>query len=131
MKKFILPFVCAAVLAACGGGGETKTDEKSTATDEKPAVADISANPDYQAGLKLVATSDCTTCHKVDEKLIGPAYRDVANKYENTEANVKLLAEKVIKGGQGVWGAVPMTGHPAISQADAEQMVKYVLLLRK
>lgn len=130
MKKFILPFVCAAVLAACGGGGETKTDEKPAA-EEKPAVADISTNPDYQAGLKLVAASDCTTCHKVDEKILGPAYRDVANKYENTDANVKMLAEKVIKGGKGVWGETAMLAHPAISQADAEQMVKYVLLLRK
>ena len=79
----------------------------------------------------MVAGSDCLTCHKVDEKVIGPSYRDVANKYENTEANVKMLAEKIIKGGKGVWGEVAMTAHPAVTQADAEQMVKYILLLKK
>jgi len=63
-------------------------------------------------------------------KNIGPAYKDVAAKYENTEENVKMLATKVIKGGSGVWGAVPMTPHPQISQEDAEAMVKYVLLLK-
>jgi cytochrome c len=62
--------------------------------------------------------------------LIGPAYRDVANKYENTAANVKMLGEKIVKGGQGVWGTVPMAAHPEISQADAEDMVKYVMLLK-
>jgi cytochrome c len=56
--------------------------------------------------------------------------RDVANKYESNEANIKMLAAKVIKGGTGVWGEVPMAPHPNISQADAEQMVKYVFLLK-
>jgi cytochrome c len=54
----------------------------------------------------------------------------VANKYENTDANVKMLAEKIIKGGSGVYSAVPMTPHPALAEADAEQMVKYILLLK-
>ncbi|MFX5761018.1 c-type cytochrome, partial [Acinetobacter baumannii] len=79
-------------------------------------------NPDYQKGLELIGKSDCLTCHKVSEKLIGPAYKDVAAKYENTPENIKMLAGKIIKGGQGVWGAVPMTAHPQLSEADAEQM---------
>ncbi|HEY2726891.1 MAG TPA: cytochrome c class I, partial [Parafilimonas sp.] len=66
----------------------------------------------------------------IDEKVTGPAYRDVANKYDNTDANVKMLAAKVIKGGSGNWGTIAMTPHPAVSEADAEQMVKYILLLR-
>ena len=69
--------------------------------------------------------------HKVEEKAIGPAYRDVANKYENTDANINLLAQKILKGGQGVWGQIPMTGHPQMSETDAKQMVKYILLLKK
>ena len=60
------------------------------------------------------------------EKVLG-----IVERVENTEENVKMLAEKVIKGGSGVWGAVPMTPHPQISQEDAEAMVKYVLLLKK
>ncbi len=138
MKKIIPALSFAFFMIACGGSGtENKTEEKkdAAATEpakeaEKPAVGVASDNPDYQKGLELIAKSDCLTCHKVDEKNIGPAYRDVANKYEATPANISMLAEKVIKGGQGVWGTVPMTPHPALSKADAEQMVKYILLLR-
>jgi cytochrome c len=117
-------------LIACGGG-ENKTEKKDepAATPEVKAP-ELSDNPVYQKGLQLIGKSDCLTCHKVDEKLIGPAYRDVANKYENTEANVKMLGEKIVKGGQGVWGTVPMAAHSAISQADAEDMVKYIMLLK-
>ncbi len=59
------------------------------------------------------------------------AYKDVAAKYENNEENLTLLAGKIIKGGAGVWGQVPMTPHPALSEEDAKQMVKYIFLLRK
>ena len=138
MKKIISALSLAFFIVACGGSGtENKTEEKkeATATEpakeaEKPAAAAASDNPDYQKGLELIAKSDCLTCHKVEEKNIGPAYRDVANKYEATPANITMLAEKVIKGGQGVWGAVPMTPHPALTKEDAEQMVKYVMLLK-
>ncbi len=81
--------------------------------------------------MALIGKSDCLTCHKVREKLIGPAYQDVANKYESTDANITMLASKIIAGGKGVWGEVPMTPHPTVSEADAKQMVKYVLLLKK
>jgi len=91
----------------------------------------LSANPDYQKGIELIAKSDCLTCHKTDTKNIGPAYKDVAAKYENTDANVTMLAEKIIKGGTGVWGQIPMTPHPTLSEADAKALAKYVLLLRK
>lgn len=133
MKKiFVLLTITAAV--ACGGE-KTKTEEKTatteTATPAATAANDISANPDYQKGLELIGKSDCLTCHKVSDKLIGPAYKEVAAKYENTPENVKMLAGKIIKGGQGVWGAVPMTAHPQLSEADAEQMVKYIMLLKK
>jgi cytochrome c len=133
MKKYFVVAGLAALLAACGGGNsEKKNDAAGTdAGTEKTATTDVSANPDYQKGLELVAKNDCLTCHKVSEKAVGPSYQDVAAKYESTDANIKMLAEKVIKGGQGVWGQVPMTPHPQLSQADAEQMVKYVLLLKK
>lgn len=129
MKKVLGTMAAVILLAACGGSEEKKTEE--TAAPAATASNDLSANPDYTKGLALVAGSDCLTCHKTSEKNIGPAYKDVAAKYENTEENVKMLATKVIKGGSGVWGAVPMTPHPQISQDDAEAMVKYVLLLKK
>ena len=129
MKKILFSSVIALTLMACGGT-EAKEQPKEEAKEETAAAPVLSDNPDYQNGLALVAASDCLTCHKVDEKIVGPTYRDVANKYENTESNVKMLAEKVIKGGAGVWGDVAMTPHPNVSQADAEQMVKYILLLK-
>ncbi len=131
MKKIVVTSAVALVLIACGGSGtENKEQPKEETKQETAAAPSLSDNPDYEKGLALIAASDCLTCHKVDEKIIGPTYREVANKYENTEANVKMLAEKVIKGGAGVWGDVAMTPHPNVSQADAEQMVKYILLLK-
>ena len=130
MKKVLGTMAAVILLAACGGSSEKKTEE-TVAAPAATASNDLSSNPDYTKGLALVAGSDCLTCHKTSEKNIGPAYKDVAAKYENTEENVKMLAAKVIKGGSGVWGAVPMTPHPQISEEDAEAMVKYVLLLKK
>ena len=132
MKKYLALFPLIIFMAACGGNSSENatTENKDSAVAEAPAANDISANPDYQKGLALVAKSNCLTCHKVDEKLIGPAYKDVANKYAGNDTAVTHLAHKVIAGGSGVWGSVAMTPHPDISEADAEQMVKYILLLK-
>jgi cytochrome c len=131
MKKILVASLFIAAAVACGGGASEKAKETTAAVPAETAAPSASDNPDYQKGLELVAKSDCLTCHKVAEKNIGPAYQDVAAKYENTDANVKMLAEKIIKGGKGNWGEVMMTAHPTVSQADAEQMVKYILLLKK
>ena len=132
MKRVLVTSMALAVLIACNSGGEkteTKAEEKK---EEKAAETDITQNPEYTEGLKLISKSDCFTCHKVDEPLTGPTYRDVANKYASqAPAIIPQLAEKVIKGGTGVWGQVPMLPHPTISQSDAEKMVKYILLLKK
>ncbi|MGI9138089.1 MAG: c-type cytochrome [Sediminibacterium sp.] len=133
MKKMLGIMSAVIVFTACGGAEEKK--EATTATTETKAVVEapkpLSENPDYKKGLALIAGSDCLTCHKTSEKLIGPAYKDVAAKYEATESNIKMLAAKVISGGSGVWGAIPMTPHPQIKQEDAEAMVKYIMLLKK
>ena len=130
MKKVLFILTTAVILMACGGGSTEAGKVAATAATATTGNA-LSDNPDYQKGLALVAGSDCLTCHKTSEKNIGPAYKDVAAKYENTEANIKMLAEKIIKGGSGNWGAIPMTPHPQLKQEDVEQMVKYVLLLKK
>lgn len=130
MKKYFITTLLLGLIAACSNNSNNNNNSDSSSTTVAPAANDITANPDYKKGLTLIAANDCLTCHKIDEKVTGPAYRDVANKYENTDANVKMLADKVIKGGSGNWGTVPMTPHPALTEADAEQMVKYILLLR-
>jgi len=129
MKKYLLTIAVISLVVACGDNANNSSANADSSASAS-AANDISTNPDYQKGIQLITANDCLTCHKVDEKLTGPPYRDVANKYENTDANVKMLAEKIIKGGSGNWGTVPMTPHAALSEADAEQMVKYILLLR-
>ena len=79
-------------------------------------------------GKALTDASDCKTCHHPTNKIIGPSHTDVAKKYEFTKANVGLLAKKIIDGGSGVWGEIPMSPH-AIPMADAEKMAMYVLSL--
>lgn len=126
MKKITTALLAISFLCSCGNQGDKKESNNTSAT----STTDLSSNPDYQKGLELIAKSDCLTCHKVSEKLIGPAYKEVAAKYENTDENIAMLAGKIIKGGQGVWGQIPMTAHPQLSESDAKQMVKYILLLK-
>ncbi|MGQ0739301.1 MAG: c-type cytochrome [Bacteroidota bacterium] len=133
MKKTFLSLALAALVASCGGGKTEKKegDEVKNPEENNTEATDISANPDYQKGLALIAKSDCLTCHKVDEVITGPTYRDVANKYGGMpDTIVKHLAGKIISGGKGVWGEVFMTPHPAVSQEDAETMIRYILLLK-
>lgn len=111
-------------------GSETPATEQPAASadqapaDQAPASADVIAE-----GKALVDASDCRTCHHPTNKIIGPAHTDVAKKYDFTEANVKLLATKIIEGGSGVWGDIMMNPHPSVSQEDAEKMARYVLSL--
>jgi cytochrome c len=130
LKKYLVAIALLVFIGACSSNSNDKKTEAPAAATAAPAN-DLSSNPDYQKGVELIAKSDCLTCHKTDTKVIGPAYKDVAAKYENTEANVNMLAGKIIKGGTGVWGQIPMTPHAAISEADAKALAKYVLLLRK
>lgn len=126
MKKLMIAFLISGGLIACGGEAGKPAEEKKEEKKEADGLA--VAN---QKGLELIGSNDCMTCHKIAEKNIGPAYTDVAAKYENNQATVDSLAEKIIKGGQGNWGAVPMTPHPALSKDDATEMVKYILGLKK
>lgn len=125
------------LLFSCGNGetsSSTESKEEKNETENTAAVNanDPSQNPVYKKGLGLIAKSDCLTCHKVDEKLVGPTYRSVAEKYAGAPNDViTALAQKIIKGGVGNWGNVPMLPHPALSQDEAETMVRYILLLKK
>ncbi|MFK8165346.1 MAG: c-type cytochrome, partial [Lewinella sp.] len=83
----------------------------------------------WASGEGLIAGSDCYTCHKERAENVGPAYLAVAERYDDKPATISMLAAKVIKGGNGVWGERLMSGHPALSQADAETMVGYILSL--
>ena len=123
MKKNFLVLSLAVFCFAC-------SNNQSSADQGDAAKTSITDNPDFEKGMNLVVKSDCLGCHKTSERLIGPAYNEIGKKYENTEANVNLLAEKIQNGGNGVWGTVPMAKHDGLSKEDAIAMAKYILLLK-
>ncbi len=129
MKKTILfLLICSGLILACNSGGSSaKTDSTATAP-AAPAAVD-------SKGLELIGASDCTTCHRLHKETagasIGPSYSEVAAKYSPAaDTTVDRLVNKIIAGGSGVWGSVPMTPHPALAPADVKEMVTYILSLK-
>ncbi|WP_190300275.1 c-type cytochrome [Rufibacter hautae] len=156
MKKVFFFLSCCAFMAACNSNSSTTNEGAVASTDaDSAASASMSAatrQPDadtasmdigtnraagtgggkvHEKGAQLISSSDCTGCHKIDVKLVGPAYEAVAQKYENNDKDTEYLANKIIQGGKGVWGEIPMTPHPNLSQEDAKQMAQYILSLKK
>jgi cytochrome c551/c552 len=80
-------------------------------------------------GQRLIARSDCKSCHNTFRKTIGPAYIDIAKKYKNNDQNIALLSAKVKNGGYGVWGPQVMSAHPDVPDSDIKEMVSYVMSL--
>ena len=83
------------------------------------------------ADAALAQKNGCLACHQVDKKVVGPAYKDVAAKYKGDAGAAAKLAEKVKKGGSGVWGPVPMPPNANVKDDDIKTMVAYVLTLKK
>ena len=81
------------------------------------------------ASLQLAQQNACMACHAVDRKLVGPSYQDVAKKYAGQKDAEAKLAEKVIKGGKGAWGPVPMPPN-AVKPDEAAKLVKWILSLK-
>jgi cytochrome c len=140
MKKLLLLIAMfgffSYALTSCGGKQEKAESEKDQygeyeTADKTDGAKEEQSSPEelIKQGQALVDASDCKTCHHPTNKIIGPAHAEVAKKYEFTPANVSYLATKIINGGSGVWGEIPMTPHVDISQADAEKMAMYVLSL--
>lgn len=132
MKKTIAILgICSLIFACTSSEKSESSEDTSTVAVAAPAdTTSATASVGSAKGEQLISGSDCLTCHKVDTKLVGPAYNDVANKYAATDANIEMLAGKVIKGGSGSWGEIPMAPHPAISTDDAKEMIKYILSLK-
>lgn len=82
------------------------------------------------ADLALAKSKNCMACHTVDKKLVGPAYQDVAKKYAGQKDAADKLATKIMKGGSGVWGAVPMPANTQVSEAEARKLADWVLSLQ-
>lgn len=86
---------------------------------------------DNQAAEALMKKDGCVACHAVDKKVIGPAYQDVAAKYKGDATAAAKLADKVKKGGVGVWGQIPMPANAQASDADVKNLVEWILSLKK
>jgi cytochrome c len=82
------------------------------------------ANPD------LAKTKNCASCHSVEKGILGPSYQAVAQKYVNDKNAVSKLTEKVMAGGMGVWGKIPMPANPQVNKEEAEVLVKWILSLK-
>lgn len=82
------------------------------------------------ANADLAKAKNCMACHAMDKKLVGPAYKEVAAKYAKEKDAYKKLAEKIVKGGSGVWGPVPMPPNAQVSAAEAETLAKWVLTVK-
>jgi cytochrome c len=95
--------------------GEPKLPERAL-----PAV-------DLPAGLALIERSDCRVCHDAERRTVGPAFREIAERYPDEASEVARLARRVMLGGTGVWGEAVMTPHPALASDDAETMVAWIL----
>jgi len=78
----------------------------------------------------LAQAKNCMACHGVDNKLVGPAYKDVAAKYKGDKTASDMLAAKIIKGGAGVWGPVPMPANAQVNEAEAKKLAAWILALK-
>lgn len=107
--------------------GKTNFSVNLTKKPAQPQTALQESKADMVAG--LFAKSDCNTCHNQEVKTVGPAYKAIAERYENNDKNKNALVTKVIKGGAGNWGQIPMSPHPDLKKEDAETMVSYILEL--
>lgn len=123
MKKLFLTGYLGLLLFSCSQKENAQADSTSS---ESTA---ISKDENNLSGDQIIERLDCSGCHAVNERMIGPSYKEIADKY--SEKDIELLASKIIEGGSGVWGNVPMSAHPQVSQEDAKKMVEYILSQKK
>jgi cytochrome c len=86
---------------------------------------------DNAAAEALMKKDGCAACHSIDKKIVGPAYVEVAAKYKGDKNAQAMLAKKVKDGGVGVWGQIPMPPNSATPQADIDNLVAWILTLKK
>jgi cytochrome c len=82
------------------------------------------------ANQDLATKKTCMACHAVDKKLVGPSYKEVATKYAGQKDAVDKLSQKVLKGGSGVWGPVPMPPNAQVTDAEAKQLIQWIMTMK-
>ncbi len=124
MKKILLAGTLGLMIISC-----SKKENTAEVVSSSEAVAVSEPAQSNLSGEQIMETLDCSGCHSVNERMIGPSYKEIAGKY--SEKDTELLASKIIEGGSGVWGSVPMAAHPQVSKEDAKKMVEYILSQKK
>ncbi|MFZ6758945.1 c-type cytochrome [Undibacterium sp. Ji50W] len=94
------------------------------------SVLAVMASGSAMANMDLAKAKNCMACHSVDTKIVGPAYKDVAKKYAGNKKAEDMLVQKVLKGGTGTWGAIPMPANAQVTEAEARTLVKWILNLK-
>jgi cytochrome c len=126
MKKYWV-FIMLFVLSACGSSENHKALKKSTNDSSNM----LFSNPVYIKGVEIVGKNNCLTCHRINEKLIGPSYKEIAQKYADKNSYfADSLATKIMAGSVGVWGNIAMPPNTSISKDDASTLASYILLLK-
>ena len=93
------------------------------------AFAAVAAAPAF-AQADLAQKKNCMACHSVEKNVLGPAFKEIAAKYADQKDAVDKLAGKVVKGGSGVWGNIPMPANPQVTDAEAKQLVSWIMTLK-
>lgn len=137
-KRAVSALAAVLLLSACGGDEQSEAESSSSATDAAAAPAPVETPPaaanepeavDVAALEKELQGLGCFACHAVSEKRVGPSYRDIAEKYRGQEGAAQGLTMKIIAGGGGVWGPVPMIAHPHLTPDQVTPLVEQILLI--
>ena len=126
MKFPIHMIFCALLAFSINLSASEKSAAKGLSTSAK-AKNEAPVVLDDEGALKIIKSSDCFACHHVTDKLVGPAYLDIAKKYSGDPNATKLLVTKIKEGGSGTWGPVPMIPHTTMKVGDIEKLVAWIL----
>lgn len=133
MKSTTLICICCLCLSFFSCDTRPKENSKftpaTTATDSIINSGGKTVDENFREGARLIAANDCFTCHRIEEKTLGPSYRQVAARYHYNEGNVENLAHSIMYGAKGLWGDQQMTPHPDLEKRDAMAMARYILSL--
>lgn len=124
MKKLFLAVSLGLLVFSCSKKDHVPVDSTSSETASMTKSVGKSLSGD-----RIIEALDCSGCHSVNGRMVGPSYQEIADKYSYQDT--EMLASKIIEGGSGVWGNVPMAAHPQVSKEDAKKMMEYILSLKK
>ena len=134
-RKYLLylsPILLVSFFLCCNNSPEEKIERKSIDYIRAiPGVNDSIPAEIAEKGKVLIAYSDCYTCHKINERSVGPAFKDIAKRYPANQVYIDMLAQKVIMGGSRSWGYPIMSPHPKLKLEESRTMVSYIMSMKE